>query len=152
MADKSGTVSKTLVLRYPVKYTDVYNTILESLDSGSYTDEDRFALELVLDEALTNAVKRGNKNDPNKKVVVEFTASAEKLDVRITDEGEGFDIRKISDPTCDEGIVRDRGRGIFLVGQLADDVKYEDSGSRVRMIRYLGSARRRKNVRPPENR
>jgi serine/threonine-protein kinase RsbW len=128
-------VSKTLELRYPVKYTKLYESILSGLDEKTYTPDDRFALELVLDEAITNAVKHGNKNDPAKKVTVSYSITPERFEIEITDEGPGFNIEDLPDPRREENLFKASGRGVLLMNAYMDEVKFNKKGNSVRMVK-----------------
>ncbi|ROL59112.1 ATP-binding protein [Bacteroidetes/Chlorobi group bacterium MS-B_bin-24] len=87
-------------------------------------------------EAVINAIQHGNKFDPNKKVTLNITASKNKIQVIVQDEGSGFDPSTIEDPRTPENILKERGRGIFLIRQLSDSVTITTSskGTIVEMI------------------
>lgn len=93
-------------------------------------------VELALHEALANAVLHGNKTDPNRKVVVacfcECGTDAGLLLV-VRDEGSGFDLNEIPDPTAAEVVNSNHGRGIFLMRHMMDEVRYSNGGSEVGM-------------------
>lgn len=91
---------------------------------------------VALTEALSNAILRGNRDDPEKKVYVRATVDAEQLVVEVEDEGPGFDIEECAvDPTTPDHLQREYGRGLFLMRQLMDRVERVEapSGSIVRM-------------------
>ena len=91
---------------------------------------------VALTEALSNAILRGNRDDPAKHVHVRATVDAERLVVEVADEGAGFDLdRCTSDPTTPDNVEREDGRGLFLMRQLMDRVEQVevDQGSVVRM-------------------
>lgn len=71
-------------------------------------------------EAVINAIQHGNKNDPTKKVKLTITANKDAVFIVVEDEGEGFDPSKLEDPRTPENILKERGRGIFIIKQLAD--------------------------------
>ena len=99
-------------------------------------------LKLALHELGINAIEHGNKMNPDKQVRISCHIFEDRLEFDIEDEGEGFDFGTLPNPTCEEGIVKNRGRGIFLVSQLVNEIKYENNGSKVRMIRYLEADRK----------
>ncbi|MEO6693736.1 MAG: ATP-binding protein [Ignavibacteria bacterium] len=78
-------------------------------------------LQIACSEALINAIVHGNKEDENKKVYTEIEYDTENLTVRIKDEGGGFDIKKLPDPTSDENILKESGRGIYIMKSLVDE-------------------------------
>ena len=102
------------------------------LDEGEVFD-----IRLCLEEALINAMKYGNRLD--KDVPVKLTAGFDDGSVEITieDQGPGFDVRRLKDCTQDENALRNHGRGVHLMQQLMDEVKYNDRGNRVLMVKHL---------------
>lgn len=94
----------------------------------------RFNLRVGLSEALANAVRYGNGNDPRKRVRLEARLGASELWLRITDQGEGFDPDTLPDPTMPQNIERPRGRGVFLMQKLMHEVRYNARGNSVTLI------------------
>jgi serine/threonine-protein kinase RsbW len=101
------------------------------LEKGKFHD-----ILVATTEAVINAIQHGNKFDPNKKVTLNITASKNKIQVIVQDEGSGFDPSTIEDPRTPENILKERGRGIFLIRQLSDSVTITTSskGTIVEMI------------------
>src|SRR5579885_643993 len=91
-------------------------------------------VEIALLEALANAVMHGAKNDPTKKVECCVACDeARGMLIVIRDPGEGFDPNKIPSPVQGQNIFSTHGRGIFLINQLVDDVKYEKGGTEIHL-------------------
>jgi serine/threonine-protein kinase RsbW len=91
---------------------------------------------VALTEALSNAILRGNGDDPAKHVHVRAEVDSERLVVEVADEGEGFDLdASVVDPTTPGNIDREDGRGLFLMRSLMDRVERIEvpHGSVVRM-------------------
>lgn len=90
---------------------------------------------VALSEALSNAILRGNREDPGKQVRVRSAVDGDSLVVEIADEGAGFDMRKaMRDPTAPENLDREDGRGLFLMHHLMDRVEhYRDPRNVVRL-------------------
>jgi serine/threonine-protein kinase RsbW len=91
---------------------------------------------VALTEALSNAILRGNRDDPAKHVHVRAEVDDQRLVVEVGDEGKGFDMdRSLRDPTSPENLDREDGRGLFLMKKLMDRVERVDlpHGSMVRM-------------------
>jgi serine/threonine-protein kinase RsbW len=86
---------------------------------------------LVLTEAVNNCIHHGNNADPNKYVIISANKNDCELSFSISDEGNGFDINSIPDPTCSSNIVKPNGRGVFIIQKLAHKVVYENNGSKV---------------------
>jgi serine/threonine-protein kinase RsbW len=102
---------------------------------------------IALDEAIANAIKHGNRNDPRKKVTVIAELSAEGARFRIRDEGPGFSYREVPDPTQPPGLMKPFGRGLLLISHLMDQVSHNKRGNEIRMfkrsIKFNGSRRKR---------
>ena len=84
------------------------------------TEEKYVNLQIAISEALINAIIHGNKENPQKKVFIEITYSDKFITVKIKDEGEGFDLGLIPDPTNQENIFKEHGRGLFIMKSLVD--------------------------------
>ena len=81
-------------------------------------------LLLAVTEASTNAIIHGNKGDETKLVTIDVTREDNQLIIRIKDQGKGFDPGKIPDPTENENLLKDSGRGIYLMRVYMDDLKF----------------------------
>jgi serine/threonine-protein kinase RsbW len=91
---------------------------------------------VALTEALSNAILRGNRDDPAKHVHVRAEVDHVRLVVEVADEGEGFDLEaSLIDPTTPGNVDREDGRGLFLMRKLMDRVERIEAahGSVVRM-------------------
>jgi len=93
---------------------------------------------------VINAITHGNKSDPAKKVFVDFSVEGRDgdrcLEVVIRDQGQGFEPSEITNPLAPENILNTSGRGIFLVRQFMDEVKFQPApggGTEVRMRKRL---------------
>jgi serine/threonine-protein kinase RsbW len=94
---------------------------------------------IALTEAINNAITHGNKLNPNKKVNLDMETHHNELNFIIKDEGDGFDYNNIPDPTLPENITKLSGRGVFLMKSLADEVAFEENGTKV-MLKFTVSA------------
>lgn len=110
--------------------------ILEELKRYGYGDEATFAVKLALEEALCNAVKHGNKSDPTKSVTVRYAVNKEKVVVVIRDEGAGFALEEVPDPTTSERLPIPSGRGIMLIRAYMDEVAYRDDGRELYFVKH----------------
>jgi len=90
---------------------------------------------VALTEALSNAILRGNREDPLKNVRLRAQVDWWTLVLEVTDQGIGFDMDSCSvDPTTDDRIDREDGRGLFLMRNLMDSVeRFIDRGNVVRL-------------------
>ncbi len=109
--------------------------IIEELKELHRIPEDIYGNILVtITEAVNNAIRHGNKLDPNKVVDFSFESTEKEFTFKIQDRGTGFDPDSIPDPTLPENIDKPDGRGIFIMKNLSDEVKFEDEGRRVEII------------------
>lgn len=102
-----------------------------------------FKFRVALTEALSNAMIYGNGGDPFKRVRIEVSLKDGLMAARITDEGGGFDPGGVPDPTTPRNIRRVGGRGLFLMRQLMDEVRYNDRGNSVTMVLNLAEGEAR---------
>ncbi len=88
-------------------------------------DKERVAaLLLAVTEATTNAIIHANKCDVSKLVTVDVQVHKTKITIKITDEGEGFNPAEIPDPTQPENLLKDSGRGVYLMRVYMDELNY----------------------------
>lgn len=99
----------------------------EALRDRGVADDTRHWVGLALREAVANAIKHGNRLDPEKQVEIEATVDSENLELRILDEGGGFDPAQVADPLAPENRFRTSGRGIFYMKRFMDVVQYEQT-------------------------
>jgi serine/threonine-protein kinase RsbW len=118
---------------------DVQNQILDDVREKGFSGNDFFAINLALEEALTNAIRHGNRLDPNKKVRVEAKVTSKRVEILIEDEGPGFDRGSIPDPTAQENLEKCSGRGILLIEAYMSSVSWDHGGRRLRMIKLNDS-------------
>jgi serine/threonine-protein kinase RsbW len=97
-------------------------------------------VEIALREALANAIIHGNHENPRKHVYVRCRCKPGEVSIAVKDEGRGFDIKKMADPTAPENIGSVHGRGIYLIKALMDEVCFEEGGVVVRMRKSAGQA------------
>ena len=84
-------------------------------------------------EAVNNAILHGNKSDPSKFVDIEIRSVNGDMIIKVSDQGEGFNPKKVPDPTIPENLQELNGRGVFLMSRLADKLEYSDKGNMVTM-------------------
>ncbi len=107
--------------------------LLEQLERADWAPGDTFGIHLAAEEAMVNAIKHGNKQDPNKSVHVDMRVGKQRVFIRITDEGPGFDPEDVPDPTLDENLEIPSGRGVMLIKAYMTDVQYNEQGNSVCM-------------------
>ena len=88
------------------------------------SEEQLSVLLLAVTEAATNAIIHANKCDVSKLVKIDARIENSKLIVKVKDEGKGFDPGALPDPTRPENLLKDSGRGVYLMKVYMDEVKY----------------------------
>jgi len=90
---------------------------------------------LGVSEALSNSIIHGNRFDVNKNVTLRVFFQTDFLVIEVVDEGKGFSFDCINDPTKPVNLMNEKGRGIFLIRQLSDEMVYSDCGRKL-LIKY----------------
>jgi serine/threonine-protein kinase RsbW len=125
-----------IVSSTPSAVVEVFNQIQPALQANNFSEEDIFAIHLSLEEAFINAVRHGNKMEPSKAVKVDYSIEPDKIEINMTDEGEGFDPEVIPDPRYGDNLYKPAGRGMLLMRSFMDVLEYSKKGNSLRMIRY----------------
>jgi len=95
-----------------------------------------FEIEVSLYEALANAVEHGCQHDPEKNVEVVVACDVQRgMIIIVRDPGAGFDPNSVPSPVLGENVYNDSGRGIFLINELMDEVRFENGGTEIWMIK-----------------
>lgn len=96
--------------------------------------EDAFGNVLIaVSEAVNNAIQHGNKNNPEAKVEIKVANQDKTFCIQVKDQGPGFSYQDLPDPTAPENLLKDSGRGVFLMKNLADEVEFQNTGSIVNL-------------------
>lgn len=111
----------------------VVDDLLEQLAAHQWSEHDVHGVHLALEEALVNAIRHGNRSDPEKQVHVSCKLSPQRLWIQIRDEGAGFNPDDVPDPTDPENLEIPSGRGIMLMRAFMSRVEYNDVGNCVEM-------------------
>ncbi len=127
MAEK---VEVDIIIPNQTRYLGLIGRIGEDLvhSLGRYSGDREvlaYHLNLVLTEAITNAICHANENDPNKQIRIQISATDETLNVKVFDEGDGFDLAELM--TTDMHDTDECGRGIHIIRRLMDQVNYRRS-------------------------
>jgi serine/threonine-protein kinase RsbW len=92
-------------------------------------------IALALTEALANAVKHGSKNNPALKVQCQVTTDGPAMHIMVRDSGPGFDPTSVANPLELAGLTADHGRGLHMIRQLVDEVRFERNGAEIHMTK-----------------
>jgi len=105
-----------------------------------FNEEAIHYMSVAIRESVVNAMKHGNKLEESKRVTLEFVLQAGALEVKVQDEGAGFDPALVPDPVAEENLLKAYGRGIFFMKSFMDDVVYsfpEKGGTTVTMLKKV---------------
>ena len=109
--------------------------MIDQLRDKNWDEQDVFSIHLALEEALMNAIKHGNQRDVSKKVQVTGIVSKSQFEITVKDEGKGFVRAEVPDPTDDGNVEKTSGRGLMLMEFYMSEVKYNDTGNQIRMLK-----------------
>ncbi len=87
---------------------------------------------LCISEAVHNSITHGNKGYEHKKIELKLHCESKTICVEIEDEGDGFDHENIADPTLKENLLKESGRGIYIIKSLAKNVEFNQEGNSIR--------------------
>src|SRR6185295_20032684 len=120
---------------------DFVQVVSDHVCTAAGLDEDQLHwVSVAVRESVVNAIKHGNKNDPDKRVIVDFSpmppAGENEFVIRIQDQGEGFEPEEVADPLAPENILKSSGRGIFLIRNFMDEtvLRKVPGGMEIRMV------------------
>lgn len=112
----------------------------EQIVSECNLDEELGAsFSLVLSEACTNAILHGNKLDESKTASVSIVNTSKEITITVEDQGPGFDPENVPNPLAEENLLKQGGRGVYLIKEYADVVTYNDKGNKVTIIFHKSS-------------
>lgn len=146
MTSKTPANYSIVVESRPSAIVSVFEQIQSKLVYYHFGKDDIFAVHLTLEEAFLNAVKHGNKMDPTKKIKVDYSIDANKIEISITDQGPGFQPEAVDDPRFGENLFKPGGRGLLLMNSYMDIVKFNEQGNCVSMVRYKEKPYLTKNI------
>jgi serine/threonine-protein kinase RsbW len=108
---------------------------------AGFDEDTRGGISMAVREGMINAVLHGNTYDPAKRVDLTFEQTGPELIVTITDEGKGFVPEEVPNPLAPENLLKDSGRGIFLMRTFMDEVRFRklNSGTEITLIKRLQS-------------
>jgi len=118
----------TLILKSNRNEIRRFEVLLEQANQKFNLAAEKFInLQIACSEALINAIVHGNKEDESKSVFTNIEMNQLKMCVRIKDEGKGFKIEQLPDPTLNENILKESGRGIYIIRSLVDEFECNSS-------------------------
>jgi serine/threonine-protein kinase RsbW len=127
-----------MTLRSNPKQIRKVELFLKKVNRSAHLDEIQMHKMMVsLTEAVNNAIIHGNRSDPEKRVLVRCEILPGWLVVFVNDEGGGFEPLKVRNPLRKQNLMRESGRGIFLMRTLMDKVEFETEQSGTRVSLWL---------------
>jgi len=113
----------------------ILDYLMKRVEKIGVVNSENSNLFIALDEAFVNAVKHGNKFDATKLLRITAEVSPKEARFTIEDEGEGFNVAEIPDPTNVENLFKTSGRGVLIIHNIMDEVRYNERGNRLEMIK-----------------
>jgi len=133
--------SMTLTFESSYEYLKEVNHLISQIYlSSKLSAEELDDIRLAFCEIGVNAIEHGNLEDPDRVVKVDYNIYDDRLVLEIEDQGSGFIMEAIGEPTDETNILNGRGRGIFITRNLMDILKYEKGGRKAVMVKYLNRA------------
>ncbi len=120
--------------------TGAANQLTELLVRFGIISLEEINLKIALVEALTNAMEHGHGFNAHSRVKVEAKIDERRGEIKISDQGKGFNHRHLPDPTAPENLYKPRGRGIYMMYRLMDEVHFNRKGNSVRLVKYRRGA------------
>ncbi len=140
--DIAGTRWEHCVIRTLAEVPSVVKFLVEALRPREYSEKEFFGVRLSLEEAIVNAIKHGNGEDPAKTVQIRYRATPRHFVIEIQDEGAGFDPNSLPDAVDPENMERPSGRGVILMQHFMTWVRYNEAGNCVTLCKiHAGSSR-----------
>jgi serine/threonine-protein kinase RsbW len=118
----------------------VHALVEEAIKEYRLTDDLAHWIELTISESMINAIQHGNKCDPAKNATLRISSNGDAIEVIVEDQGKGFQLDDIADPTNVENLLKPSGRGILIIRSFMDEVNLsnrEGGGSRLRMVKRI---------------
>jgi len=132
-----------VVLESDLKNVEVAEEITRRIsDTAGFDEEDQHKIDMAVHESVINAIWHGNKNDPSKHVWLRFEMYSDRLEIRVRDQGNGYDPSRLLDPLAEENLLNVSGRGIFLIRTFMDEYRVEKiagEGTEVILVKRLNS-------------
>jgi len=130
----------TITIPSEEKYLAAVDDFVEEFLRKHGTDESVIAdIAISVSELVINAISHAGKSSPDKMIVVEVTKTDGEVKISVSDQGPGFNPDEIADPLADENLLKETGRGIFIVRSLMDtvDIKTSEHGTTVTITKAI---------------
>jgi serine/threonine-protein kinase RsbW len=135
----SMTETLEISIESKLEFVDMVSSVVKSVSTKmGFEEDDANWIELAVHEAVINAITHGNKYSAEKQVDVKFVIEQDAFTVYIRDQGEGFDLSLLPDPTDADNLLKPSGRGIFYMRTFMDEVEFSshpEGGNVVRLTK-----------------
>lgn len=125
MTEQYKEMFEMIIASVPDQIQHVEEKCEEMSTLAGFVNDDRDTIAIATTEMVANAIYHGNKSNPDKSVRVRFYVGEGQLTVHITDQGPGFNLEAVPDPLKPENLLKDSGRGIFIVRSMMDNVEFQ---------------------------
>jgi serine/threonine-protein kinase RsbW len=118
----------------------VHELIGQAVKEYGIQDDLAHWIELTISESMINAIQHGNKSDPDKEATLRISSTGDAIEIIVEDQGCGFKLDKIADPTDTANLLKPSGRGILIIRSFMDEVdlsQREGGGCRLRMVKKI---------------
>lgn len=123
----------------------VQRLVTEAALEYKLSEEFAYWMELSISESMINAIRHGNRCDPSKNAHLRISLNGSELEIIVEDQGTGFSLDSLADPTETQNLLKPSGRGILIIRSFMDEVNLSVSdggGSRLRMVKRLPESSR----------
>jgi serine/threonine-protein kinase RsbW len=118
----------------------VHALVEEAIKEYNLNEDLAHWIELTISESMINAIQHGNKLDPEKEATLRISSDGDRIEVIVEDQGQGFTLDDVADPTNVENLLKPSGRGILIIRSFMDEVNLssrDEGGSRLRMVKRI---------------
>jgi len=127
-----------LVIPSRLELLSIIDKVVDGVaEQMGFEEDDKDAVAISVIEAGTNAIQHGHGHESERMVEIIFRLLPDELVIEVMDNGRGFNLDVLEDATAPENLLKERGRGIFIMRSMMDDVHFEftDSGTRCRLVK-----------------
>ncbi len=128
-------IFREVCLRRIEELTPLLDEVVAELTGMGYSPTDCLGARMVLGEAIVNGLQHGNQGDPAKRVRVCYWIDPDTLLAEVEDEGRGFDPARVPDPTAPENLEKPSGRGLLLMRQYTNWLRFHGRGNRLSLCK-----------------
>ena len=118
----------------------VHKLIEQAVKEYKLSNELAHWIELTISESMINAIQHGNNADPAKNATLKISSTGDSIEIIVEDQGCGFTLDKVANPTDTANLLKPSGRGILIIRSFMDEVdlsEREGGGCRLRMVKKI---------------